>query len=160
MKKTMTILLLTCFAITTVTLTGFPIEDQYRVTYSFASLFKGAPVIILAGNKKKTARYIKRWVNVLRKKYGRRIAIYGLADLDGIPFFVSNNSIRKRLKKTCPELSILCDWDGKLYKKMKFPKKRYSMRIYDKNKKLVTVVFGDFSLSRIRQVNKALKNIL
>lgn len=130
------------------------LEDQYRRKRRI--VFRAKPVILLAGDTRKTARWIKQWAMALRGKLGDRARIYGLADLDGVPFFVSNNSIRNNLKKTCPRTTILCDWDGKVFKRLGF-QEGYTVRVYSGKGRILGEVRGEYSAASLVRVLRLIR---
>lgn len=121
-------------------------EDQFRVAHTHDSLFSGAgsdrPLLLIAGDQRRTDDNIRAWVNLLKGPLGDRVRYFGMANLRGLPFFVSKNSVRSSLKKKLPEVQVLCDWNGDGFKKFAFVRRQTNVQIYSRTRALVGSVTG------------------
>jgi hypothetical protein len=138
-------------------LAGFPSEDQFEKKHTWASLLTGKPLVLIGGNQRKTADYIKNWKAGLDPVLGQRALCVGLADLDSVPFFVSNNSVRKNLRENVPNLPILCDWDGKAFKALGMKPDTITVLVFRADGKLVGRVTGLVSPAGVTEVRALLE---
>ena len=102
--------------------TNFKLDDQYEKAHTQADIFAGKPVIMMAGMERKTPDAMEAWDKALRAKAPETARVVGLSNLEGVPFFVPKGSIKKTLVKQLPDTVVLCDWKGKVYAELGFPK--------------------------------------
>jgi len=100
---------------------SFTLKDQFGRSHSKSSIFKDKPLVLIAGDKLGTDEMISKWEKEVRRLYNKRVNVFGLANLDPVPFFISDNHVLSVLKKNCSKVSVLCDWDGTVYEKLEFP---------------------------------------
>ncbi len=120
-------------------------EDQFRVPHTHDSLFSSEsarPLILIAGDQRRTDDNIRAWVDLLKGSLGDRVGYIGMANLRGLPFFVSKNSVRSSLKKKLPDVPVLCDWNGDGFKKFAFVRRQTNVYIYSRTRSLVGSVTG------------------
>ena len=129
--------------------TMFPdlqMEDQFRVAHTNDSFFSGPgsdrPLVLIAGDQRRTDDNIRAWVNLLKGPLGDRVRYVGMANLRGLPFFVSKNSVRSSLKKKLPDVQVLCDWNGDGFKKFAFVRRQTNVQVYSRTRALVGSVTG------------------
>ena len=101
---------------------NFDLKDQYEKPHTQADIFAGKPVIMMAGMERKTPDAMEAWDKALRAKAPESARVVGLSNLEGVPFFVPKGSINKTLVKQLPNTVVLCDWKGKTYAELGFPK--------------------------------------
>lgn len=138
---------------------GFPeirLEDQFRTAHSSDSLFadanSGRPLVIIAGDQRRTDENIRAWVNLLKGALGDRVRCVGLANLRGLPFFVSKNSVRSSLKKKMPDVLVLCDWNGDGFKQFACVRRQMNVQVYSMARALVGSVTGAPDDERVKAV--------
>ncbi len=72
--------------------TMFPdmqMEDQFRVPHTHDSLFSSEsarPLVLIAGDQRRTDENIRAWANLLKGSLGDRVTYVGMANLRGLPF--------------------------------------------------------------------------
>lgn len=103
-------------------MTNFTLDDQFKKPHTRADIFAGKPLIIMAGMERKTPDAMEAWDKALRQKAPPSARVIGLSNLKGVPFFVPKSSIKKTLVKQFPSTVVLCDWKGKVYSELGFPK--------------------------------------
>jgi hypothetical protein len=139
---------------------SFVLEDQFRIKHKSSEVFNGKPLVLLADDQRKAADHIQTWARELRKAYPGKVQLVGFVNLDGVPFFVSNNSVRNSIKETCPDLTVLCDWEGTSYEALGFPEDKTSVSLYDAKGSLVKRIVGELNPSRLQQARTALDRLL
>lgn len=132
------------------------LEDQFRSAHSPDSLFNeastGRPLVIIAGDQRRSDENIRAWVNLLKGTLGDRVRFIGLANLRGLPFFVSKNSVRSSLKKKLPDVLVLCDWKGDGFKQFAFVRGQMNVRVYSRSRALVGSITGTADVERAKAV--------
>jgi predicted transcriptional regulator len=89
----------------------FTLEDQYDRSFAIRQ-FAGRVVVLIASDRNGKVQN-PPWTKALRERYGDGIALQGVADLRGVPFFLKG-TIRKDLRKEYAD-SVLLDWKGDLF---------------------------------------------
>ena len=138
---------------------GFPdiqLEDQFRTAHTPDSLFSGVnsalPLVLIAGDQRRTDENIRVWVNLLKGSLGNRVQDVGLTNLRGLPFFVSKNSVRSSLKKKLPDVAVLCDWNGEGFKQFACVRKQMNIHVYSAARKLIGSFTGTPVDERVKAV--------
>jgi hypothetical protein len=90
---------------------AFELEDQFERKHTQLTVFARTPLVIVGGDQRNTGDRIGEWF----ARLGDGLALYGIADLDALPFFVPRGSVRSNLRTLSPKLPILCDWKGKVF---------------------------------------------
>jgi hypothetical protein len=137
---------------------AFVLEDQHEKTHRAEGIFD-RPVVIVAGDQRKTDEDIRDWAKALRPLTGSKIRIVGLADLDGVPFFVPNGSVRSGIRETNPDTIVLCDWEGEVFEKFGFKTELPNVHVYDATGQLVGKVTGTATETRVSMVAKLLAGL-
>lgn len=88
----------------------FSLYDQHDQLFTLQN-FSGRPVILVACDKKASEQN-QVWRTTIQKKYEGRVRTVGVADLRETLSILSG-FIRKKFKKDT--VSILLDWDGRLF---------------------------------------------
>lgn len=147
------------FAATPPAIKDFPdikVRDQFKIEHSVDSLFSlqnsTGPLVLIAGDQRRSDRDIQDWVNLLKESLGNRVQYIGLANLRGLPFFVSKNSVRSSLKKRMPDVPVLCDWKGEAFKQFAFVSRQQNVHVYSIERKLIGSVTGKASAETAKAV--------
>jgi len=132
---------------------AFELDDQYGKKHTEAEIFAGTPVIMMAGMARKTPDAMEAWDKALRAKALSGVRVIGLSNLDDVPFFVPKGSITKALIKLLPKTTVLCDWDGKVYRQLGFPDEAtIVVGVFDLDGKRLGIVNGDVDDTRMQDV--------
>lgn len=131
----------------------FELEDQWERKHSRSTVFTRPPVVFVGGDKRNTGDRIGEWF----ARLGEGLALYGIADLDGLPFFVPHGSIRSNLRAVSPRYPILLDWSGKVYRPiLGFPAGReVVVQVHDSTGRAIARVEGAVTPTGIAAVRKA-----
>lgn len=124
-------------------LTAAPVtelEDQFEKPQRIAAIIGPAPVVVVAGDERATGEGIRDWYAAVGSQLGR-CRLYGLANLDGIPFFVPHSSVRSSLKEMLPRVPVLLDWDNEVYEKLGFTK-GIELKLFARGGRMVGTVAG------------------
>lgn len=133
--------------------TEFKLDDQYGKSHTHADVFSGKPVIIYAGMERKTPDAMQAWDRALRNKAPSNAKVIGLSNLEGVPFFVPKGSINKTLVKQVPNTVVLCDWEGDVYARLKFPKgATIAVGVFDESGERLGLVTGVVNDQRMSEV--------
>ena len=131
----------------------FSLHDQFERPHTQATVFGAGPVVMVGGDERGTREAMVLWVRALRGPLGGDAALWGLADLDGVPFFVPNSTVRKGLRRELPRTPVLCDWDGEVYPRLGFSEDTVTeVRVFDAAGEAVGTVTGPPTAERVRAV--------
>jgi hypothetical protein len=134
---------------------SFKLEDQRRNSHDTAAVFGGERVtVIIAGDQRDTGEAIRDWVKLLRGKGSFRL--YGLADLDGLPFFVPNQSVRDNLNELLPAVPVLCDFEGELTEGLGLPEGLANAAVFWRGQR-VGLVLGPPTAARASEVMRLVR---
>lgn len=140
-------------AATVVAGTEFKLDDQYGKSHTHADIFSGKPVILYAGMERRTPDAMEAWDRSLRNKAPSTTKVIGLSNLEGVPFFIPKSSITKTLVKRVPNTVVLCDWDGDIYAKLRFPKgATIAVGVFDERGNRLGLVTGEVNDRRMTEV--------
>ena len=133
--------------------TNFTLDDQYEKAHTRADIFAGKPVIMMAGMQRKTPDALQEWDLALRAKAPKTARVVGLSNLEDVPFFVPKGSIKKTLVKQLPERVVLCDWNGKVYAELGFPKgATITVAVFDETGNRLGIVNGPVTDAKVDEV--------
>ncbi len=132
----------------------FEIEDQFERKHTQLSVFARTPVVFVGGDKRNTGDRIGEWFAGL----GAGVALYGIADLDSLPFFVPRGSVRSNLRAVAPGRPVLLDWTGKVYRPiLGFPSaQEVVVQVHDAAGRAVARIVGPVTPARIAAVRRAM----
>ncbi len=132
------------------------LEDQFRTAHTPDSLFalasSGQALVLIGGDQRRTDDQIRNWANRLKTALGERVRCVGLANLRGLPFFVSKNSVRSSLKKKLSDVLVLCDWNGAGFKQFALVRRQVNVLVYSRTRTLVGTVTGNPDEERVKAV--------
>ena len=131
----------------------FNLHDQFQKPHRGADIFAGKPVIIMAGMERKTPDAMEAWDDALQAEAPANVLVVGLSNLEGVPFFVPKSAIRKTLVKQLPNTVVLCDWKGKTYSRLGFPKgATIAVGVFGANGERLGTVSGPVNEARVAEV--------
>lgn len=136
----------------------FTLNDQHERQHSSRTLLRDRkPVLLISGDQRKSDRDIAAWHKALREAGVKGVVTRGLVDLEEVPFFIPDALVRRALRKSNPRLPVLCDYDGKVFKRLALPAGGVAVTVLDARGKKVGQVRGKPSkdgLARIKQLLK------
>ena len=133
--------------------TNFKLDDQYEKSHTQADIFRRKPVIMMAGMERKTPDAMEAWDKALRVRAPETARVVGLSNLEGVPFFVPKSSIKKALVKQMPDTVVLCDWKGKVYAELGFPKgATISVAVFNASGDRLGIVNGPVTDEKLAEV--------
>lgn len=106
---------------------SFELADQNEKSWTGKQVFGAGPVILIGGAERKTTEFTQAWVAALKGKV--TTPIFGLANLDGLPFFIPKGAVRKDIREKLPNTPLLCDYNGKVSKQLAAPAENF-VRLY------------------------------
>ncbi|MFO0723865.1 MAG: hypothetical protein U1E65_08795 [Myxococcota bacterium] len=130
------------------------LEDQFEKPHRVSSMIGGTPVVVIAGAERKTAELTRDWLKAIRGSLGK-CRVFGLANLDGLPFFVPHGSVRSSVKENVPEVPVLLDWDNDFHEKLGFTK-TFELRLYSAAGKPLGSASGEPTPSAVSAFNDVL----
>jgi hypothetical protein len=138
---------------------NFSLEDQFGIRHAPPSLFANRPVLIVGGAQRRSEERIAAWAAEVKRAHPGRVDVFGLVDLHRVPFFLPKSVIRKHLKQKCPDLAVLCDWNGKVYRSLGLPREETGAVLFDHEGRLVEQLTGEINDDRLATLGPALARV-
>lgn len=123
------------------------LQDQYDKPFSLRRL-EGSVVVLIASDKEGSAQN-DAWKDAILRKYKGRVALLGVADVRGVPFFLKNR-IKKDFQKD--QGSILLDWDGVVFTSYGLTKKAANVIVIDRKGYIRQVRSGAAEREKVEQL--------
>ena len=115
----------------------FSLQDQFGIRHAPPSLFGDRPLLILGGAGRRGEERIAAWASEVERTCRGQVDVIGIVDLHRVPFFMSRRLIHKHLRRSCPEVTLLCDWDGQVYRSLGLPGDMAGGVLYDRDGRLM-----------------------
>lgn len=131
----------------------FMLDDQFERAHQRADVFKGGPVVIVAGAQRKTPDAMQAWDRALRTHLPEGTPIFGLSNLKKLPFFVPKSGVRKNLAEMLPKTPVLLDWKGRVYSDLGFAAGAViSVAVFSASGERLGLVTGELNQNRLADV--------
>lgn len=150
---------LTLLLALTTALPAFELEDQFEKKHRSSQL-EGRVLLMIGGDQHKSDLEIRDWAALIRGAFGDRVQVVGLANLDGVPFFVPDDAVRKGVRESNPKTIVLCDWDDDAFTRLGFPKDLTSVLVFDSTGKLIGKISGRADPDRLNALRKLVEPLL
>jgi len=130
----------------------FALEDQFERKHTQLTVFARTPVVLVGGDKRATGERIGEWF----ARLGAGLALYGIADLDSVPFFVPRGAIRSNLREVARR-PVLLDWKGQVYRPLLgFPAgQEVVVQVHGADGRLIARTVGPVTPAGIAAVRRA-----
>jgi hypothetical protein len=132
---------------------SFEVADQNEKAWTGKQVFGAGPVLIIGGAQRNSTEFIQAWVAALKGK--ATTPIFGLANLDGLPFFIPKGTVRKEMRERLPATPMLCDYKGKVSQQLGFPQQN-TVRLYGPGATLLLELQEEPSPQGVEKVMAAL----
>ena len=121
-----------------------------------------AKVIILIMGNRKVRKQNDKWAIELDKVYGKKkeVTILMIADLRGLPFFVTEGMVKWGVKRGKIPVPILLDWGGKVSKLYKTQKGKPDLFVIDSEGKISHHQVGICSKRSIKRIRATVQDSL
>ncbi|MDQ1316704.1 MAG: Redoxin protein [Candidatus Poribacteria bacterium] len=144
----------------------FVLKDADNKEYSLDKIIskdKGdVQVLILLIGDQTTRKSGNKWAKELDKLYKgkKEISIFMIADLRGLPFYVTESMVKWGTKREKLPVPILLDWNGKINELYKTRKGEPNLYVIDREYKIRYYNFGQFTLENLKALQvKAQENL-
>jgi len=139
----------------------FILKDPEDKEYSLELLLKNKKILVLMLGDPKVRKECNEWGNGLHEVYGKRedIVLLMIADLRGLPFFVTESMVKWGTKKESLPVTILLDWKGKISEKLKAYRSKPNIFILDSEGKVLFHQFGPFSADLVKKIQDKVTEI-
>ena len=138
---------------------NFVLEDAERKQYSLGQM-KGKLTFLVMGPKK-TEKNNNKWIKMLQQEFpgNESIEIFSIMDMRGIPFFITDNFVRGKVREMQAEQSVilLMDWDQKVNELLGADKDQTDIFVINPNGVLLVHQVGVFSLEKLGNLVQELK---
>ena len=139
----------------TETLTGvgekaseFSLEDQNGNVYSLE--FPQEKIVIVVIGDKDSADQIEGWLRPLYERYGKRLEIYGIADLSAVPSF--GRGVARAIIRQKTSYSVMLDWNGAVSRRYGFERKKANIFVIDRDGTIVARQTGAADAEKLSAV--------
>jgi len=122
-------------------------DNEFNLEKIFEKDKDNPKIIILIIGNHTTRANGNKWARELDKIYKDRndVVMYMIADLRGLPFFVTESMVKWGTKKENLPITILLDWKGKISEAYKTRKGESNIFIIDNSLKIRHYLFGEYT---------------
>ena len=144
----------------------FILKDADDKEYSLERLLdkekSGAKVIVLIMGDRSVRKQANKWARELDRIYGKNkeVLLLMVADLRGLPFFVTEGMVKWGTKREKLPVPIVLDWGGKVNEMYKAQKGKPDLFIIDTHGKVVYHQADEYSDKLIRKIQAEVQNRL
>lgn len=121
-------------------------------------------IIILVMGPRKTSDNNTKWAKMLQQTFtkSKDVKIFSVFDMRSIPFFISNNFVRKKVKEKQEKhlLTILMDWKQKVNKLLGADKDKTDIFVIGPDRILVSHQAGSYSEKKLSLFRGKIEDIL
>ena len=119
-------------------------------------------VIILMMGDRKVRKEANKWAIELDRIYGKNkeVALLMVADLRGLPFFVTEGMVKWGTKRENLPVPIVLDWDGKVNKLYNTKQSKPNVFIIDKDGKVSYQRVGKYSDKLTKEIQAKVQDDL
>ena len=134
----------------------FVLKDADDKEYSLDKIIskdKGdIQVLILVIGDQTTRKNGNKWAKELDKLYKdkKEISIFMIADLRGLPFYVTESMVKWGTKREKLPVPILLDWNGKINELYKTRRRESNLFLIDREYKIRYYNFGKFTPENLK----------
>ena len=142
----------------------FTLKDAYDKEYNLKAILdkeEVKAVVLMIGNRKVRGE-ANKWAIELDKLYGKdkRVVLIMIADLRGLPFFVTEKMVKWGVKRENLPTPILLDWKGKVNQKYKTQKDKNNLYIIDGDGKISHTLASKCSDESMEKMKAKIQNLL
>jgi predicted transcriptional regulator len=137
----------------------FFLKDAADKEYNFDKIIgkgnESVQVLILIIGDQSTRKSGNQWARELDKLYKEKkeVALFMIADLRGLPFFVTESMVKWGTKKENLPIPILLDWGGKISELYKTQKGESNLFIIDQEGKIKYCYTGKCTQESVKALN-------
>ena len=106
---------------------SFTLADQYEKSHSLT--FPGTNVVVLTLADQKGSKQIAGWVEPLKRRFGDRIQLAGVADVSKVPGFLRGR-VRAGFREQMP-YPIMLDWKGTVCRRLAIERNQANVLLLD-----------------------------
>jgi len=144
----------------------FILKDADDKEYSLKLLIEkdkelGKAVILMMGDRK-VQKEANKWATELDKIYGKKkeVVLLMIADLRGLPFFVTEGMVKWGTKREKLPVPIVLDWKGKISKMYYKQKGKVDIFVVDGEGKIAYHYVGSHSEEAIKKLTMKIQDML
>jgi len=134
-------------------------DNEYSLEKIIGKEKKELKLLVLVIGDQTTRKNGNAWAKEFDKLYKdkKEIEILMIADLRGLPFFVTESMVKWGTKRENLPVPILLDWKGKISEKYKTKKGESNIFVVDKEGKIRHYLFGEYSPKKLKELQSKLK---
>ncbi len=129
-------------------------QDQFGASVDIR-IGSGRAAVMIVSDKREAAEEIAAWEKLLGP-LPPGTAVFRVANLKAIPFFVPKGSVSKDLKGNYPSMSLALDWKGELSSALAAPKRETAVLVFAPDGTELARVAGPASAAGAAKVREGL----
>ncbi len=133
----------------------FQLEDQHGRTHSLR--FPGDKASILAFGDRQGSEQIEGWIRPLYQRYGKRIDIFGVADVSAVPSWL--RGIVRRMFRGRLDYPVMLDWSGEVSRSYGYGGGEANIFLVDRRGRIVLVETGAADAAGLERIYRALDEL-
>jgi hypothetical protein len=134
---------------------GFTLPDQFGTNH-VVKFPQSKPMVLMIADRKGSEQ-IDEWVAALKKHYGRRIEMVGVADVSGVPGWMQG-MIRKKFRKQYA-YPILLDWSEKLPASLHCQPEAVNIFLLDEAGRVLAAGRGEYDQETLKHLTQVADEI-
>jgi hypothetical protein len=145
----------------------FTLKDADDKEYSLEKMLEkdekfGEKIVMLMMGDQKVRKQANKWATEFHKLYGenKNIVMIMIADLRGLPFFVTEGMVKWGTKRENLPIPIILDWEGKISQKYQTERGKPNLRIVDNHGKIAYIKTGEYSEKLVKEIHAKVQEIL
>ncbi len=128
------------------------LRDQFDAPQTLS--FPATNIIVLTIADKKGSEQIDAWVAAIKKQFGQRIEIRGIADVSSVPRWL-REMVRKRFQKVQTH-PVMMDWSGETVKAITYVPGVANVLVLDKRGQILKRLIGAANDKSIQDLRAAI----
>ncbi|KAF0133287.1 MAG: hypothetical protein FD145_1367 [Candidatus Saganbacteria bacterium] len=137
---------------------NFSLKDQNDKLLELSKL--RGKIIVITASGRKGADDNKVWGEAIGKEYGDKLFYFGAADLRGVPPIFRWFALQITQKTAPPGISVLLDWEGKIFKAYDLVPEVSNVIVIDKYGKIRAKEAGKCSKESLQRLFIVLDKIM
>jgi len=139
---------------------AFTLKDAHNREHSLEKLLKKGDardkVVILVMGNREVRKEASKWAVELDKirRRGKKVAALMVADLRGLPFFVTKGMVKRFIRRANPPVTVVLDWDGKVNELYKAQRNKVNVFIVDGGGRVCYRKVGSYSDRFVRAIQE------
>lgn len=132
------------------------LHDQYDVPQTLS--FPATNITLLTIADRKGSEQVASWITPLKQRFGKRIAIRGLADVSTVPR-PFRGLVRKKFQKL-QSYPVMLDWSGNTVKAFTYVPDKVNVLVLDERGQILKRISGEANPDALQELFAAIDDAL